>query len=159
VAILEKRKDVGSKIYGIVTNVTGGSFWGISMSRAWDMIFTDKGLLFAKLGEVGWKSLIPGMEWEDIRRRYQSDAYKEERRELANLPLDKILEADKKNWFVPYDEIQQIRIRSLLGACGFDIKTSEGGLGKGFNFSKSQLDKMKKLVSKFLGNKLRKGWF
>lgn len=152
--------DVGSKIHGIITNVTGGGFWDVGMKRAWDMVFTEKGLIFAKLGEVSWKDvLIPGMEWETTIRPYLSDAYEEERKEIQGLPLNKILEANKKNWFVSYDEIQQIRIRSTPFICGFDFKTSEGGLGKGFNFSRSQLDKMQKLVSMFLSNKLKKGWF
>jgi len=150
--------DVGSKIYGIITNVTGGGFWDISAKRAWDAAFTDKGLLFAKLGEVSWKILVLGMDWVATIRPYLSDAYEGERQEVQGLPLNKILEADSKNWFLPYEQITQIRIRTSLFICGFDIKTSEGGMGKGFNFSKSQSDKMQKLVSKFLGSKWKRGW-
>ena len=151
--------DTGSKICGIITNVTGGGFLDVSMKRAWDMIFTDRGLLFARLGEISWKNVMLGpFDWETAIRPYLSDHFGEERKELEGLPLSKLLEVDKKNWFVSYDEIKQIRIRSTPFVCGFDIKTSEGGLGKGFNFSKSQLEKMQKLVSIFLGYKLKKGW-
>jgi len=151
--------DVGSKIHGIITNVTGGGFWDVSAKRAWDMVFTDRGLLFAKLGEVSWKMLIPGMDWAAAIRPYLSDAYENERKVLQGLPLNKILEANDKNWFLPYEEITQIRVRTSHFICGFDIKTREGGLGKSFNFSKSQSDKMQKLVSMFLGSKWKRGWF
>ena len=148
--------DVGSKIYGVITNVTGGGFWDIASSNAWNMIWTEKGIIFARIGSISWKDILLDPFTDAPIRPFFSDAYKKEQEKLKNLPLNKIME-DKKNWFVSYDKIKEIKIRSGIGLCGFDLKTEK--YKKSFTFPKSQKEIFQKLVNKFLPNRLKKGWF
>lgn len=146
--------NIGSKIHGAITNATSGF-----LGRAFDIIFTDKGLLFAKVGGFSLtEAVIPVLY---TKRLYggETRAIKKKRGEYQKLSLEKILESDKKNYFISYDSIEKVWLRKSLVNCGFEVKVKDERMRKSYTFAKKQYDEAQRLVEAFLSDKLRKGWF
>jgi uncharacterized membrane protein YqgA involved in biofilm formation len=87
--------------------------------KSWDLLFTDRRLICARLVNSGSAVLWGGVIGYGISERMQ----KKKREELVLKDLDDILVSDKKNFEIPYETISRVEL--IRGAFNGKLKIIE----------------------------------
>lgn len=139
-------------IVSVITDATGQKgMWGLN--RDFDLLFTNQRIICAMTANSGGAALLGGWIGYAISKSGKGKA----RERYQSMTIKEIMDADNKNFAIPYESIEWVRVNEVLGNAGLGIKWSGGRTG--FNFPRKQVDVAKRMVDTYLNGKLKTGWW
>jgi len=139
-------------IVSVITDATGQKgTWGLN--RDFDLLFTNERIICAVTANSGGAALLGGWIGYAISKSGKGKA----RERYQSMTIEEIMSSDKKNFAIPYDSVEWVRVNQVLGNAGLGIKWSGGTTG--FNFPRKQVDIAKRMVDMYFKGKLKTGWW